>query len=188
MVYFVITGNDRKQYESLKEAVTYSTEQSRIYSVDAFGNLAPLDEERINSIMKTEAMTNANIRPEPVIGDAAVSQQSNEQPTPANANSQSTSSSQVPQETGQPISQTLQKEKNLVDFDRINEKEGYKKTETVQETPPKEKELPKKKSAWGIMSYVIYFILIAIIIYVAYLIIYPYYKEFANLDKSFGLI
>lgn len=54
MAFIVITGNNRKQFDSIREALEYRTIDSRLFELDAFGNLILLREEHINDYLKKE--------------------------------------------------------------------------------------------------------------------------------------
>jgi hypothetical protein len=153
MPFIVITGNDRKQFEKLREAISYSTVQSRIFQMDAFGNLNPLSNEEIQELLRYEPISR--------------------QESPQN------NINQV--EQNQPLNQTEQKkqDKNIVHYDKIEKKEDVK-------VPEKKKE--KEPFNFKIILYIIYFILIALIIYVAYRIIAPYWKEFIGISGDYGLV
>ncbi|MBD3203077.1 hypothetical protein GF327_02185 [Candidatus Woesearchaeota archaeon] len=141
MAYVVITGNQRKQFDSLKEAVNYSTVQSRIFQMDTFGNLTPMTNEMINELMEYEEVTRESRPQEPIQQDHKLQEQA--------------------------------QKKKLVDYENIEDKKNVKEK--------------KKNFNFQIILYIIYFILIAIIIFAVYMILAPYWREFVGLNKDFGL-
>ena len=152
MTFVVITGNDRKRFDRIRDALNYSTAQSRIYQLDAFGNLDPLSNEDIEELLQYEPI-------------ARQSEETNFQEQDQNSEQDSVEEEQkIPKTQVQDTSRT-EKEKVII-----------------------KKEEPKKRSpALTIFLYAVYIILILIIIYVAYLIISPYFKEFMQLSNDYGL-
>jgi hypothetical protein len=63
--FIVITGTDRKEFEKLRDALEYRTEQSRIYQMDAFGNLNPLGEELVNQLLEYEPIAKPVVETKP---------------------------------------------------------------------------------------------------------------------------
>ncbi|MBN1502440.1 hypothetical protein JW930_02770 [Candidatus Woesearchaeota archaeon] len=54
MTFVVITGTDRKEFETMREALSYRTAVSRIYERDTFGNVVPLDNAKIQEYLQHE--------------------------------------------------------------------------------------------------------------------------------------
>ncbi|MBN2421999.1 hypothetical protein JXB41_02130 [Candidatus Woesearchaeota archaeon] len=115
MTYVVITGNNRKEFEKLREAISYSTVQSRIYEGDAFGNMMPLNKKMIDEKLQYE----------PIAKPVQKEQKETEEQKP------------VQEKNAKPFDQ---KKKNLVDYREIEQKElGNMKIETKEEKKEKSK-------------------------------------------------
>ena len=52
MIYVVVTGPNRKEFKKIRDALEYKSPESRLYEMDAFGNMVPLGTEDIDKRMK----------------------------------------------------------------------------------------------------------------------------------------
>ncbi|MBT3464663.1 hypothetical protein HOD20_00370 [archaeon] len=157
MAYIVITGNDRKEFEILKEAIEYKTGQSRIYEMDAFGNMRPLDNESLQKAMESEPKFKDNFVEEP--------EEKNES---TNKNLDKTAESENAfSKIDETINPNLEK-KTLVDLpDKKEVKDEIKKDD--------------KPKSYKILRMIVLIIMIMVALFVVWSVIQPFMNELNNI-------
>ncbi|MFH0876107.1 MAG: hypothetical protein V1859_09295 [archaeon] len=156
MSYVVITGTKRQQFDTLKDAVSVSSEESRIYLVDGFGNLSAVDSECIEQTLKAET--------------SVQNQTQNEQPVIVTNN---------PGNAAADISkqQAMDKRESLVPVqkDAISNNNTPQKIVVVQK--PAEENL--------LLRGLVFVVAVIIILFFIYMILKPYLEEFQSINSAF---
>jgi hypothetical protein len=162
MPYIVITGNDRKQCETIREALEYRTPDSRVYEMDAFGNLSPLGDDSLNELLKREPIS------KPVKADAPQDQApglpSGEQPDNKQIN----------------VTVNLQQpQKELVNFKELDQKSMLLRNQ---------QQMPARESGFAtVFKYAVMLIIFGTLIVVAIVVLAPFFKDLSKImDMSWA--
>lgn len=189
MTYTVVTGADRKEFETIKEALAYKSDQSVIYEVDAFGNARPLSDAAISELSASSPPDEpVNPVPAGVVSSQAPSQEAAIPQQPGTASMSSapgkSASQTISEQTGSDpkeikVTVNLQQPKNegLVNLKAIDEKVNGPEKKKADMTP-----------VFKIIMWIVAMIMVLALLGVAYVVVKPFIGEFFEIMKMDGSV